>query len=46
MIRFTLWLIFYIVLLGAVSVKVKYSDGLSLNFKGWLDYLLTKETDI
>lgn len=31
--------------LGAVTIKVKYKDGLEINYIGWLDTLVKKWGD-
>jgi hypothetical protein len=36
MLRMVLWTLLYVCTLGALTIKVEYSDGLKINFKGWL----------
>ena len=45
MLRFILWLLFYIVLLGAPSIDAKYHDGLHIKFYGWADAIARKKAE-
>jgi len=36
MLRMLFWGVIYFVLLGSATIRVDYSDGLHINFKGWL----------
>lgn len=37
-----MWIFVYLTMLGAVTVRVRYTDGMEINLIGWLDVLLRK----
>lgn len=36
MVRFLMWFLFWLFTLCSIDVKVRYTDGLCINFKGWM----------
>lgn len=39
MLRVLVWSFLYCLLLGTISIDVRYKDGLHMRFKGWLDMI-------
>lgn len=35
MFRTIIWTVVYLLMLGAVSIRAEYSDGLTITLKGW-----------